>query len=100
MLVANYAFAALDPGAAAGFSPNRILEGIIGGTTALAVSATFFPPDPALGPGRAAQAMFAELGRALESTAAPLEPRENILEDALRAATAQSAAPAAAKRPR
>ena len=41
---------ALDPGAAAGFSPNRILEGIIGGATALAISATFFPPDPALAP--------------------------------------------------
>ena len=53
---------ALDPGAAAGFSPNRIFEGLIGGATALAISATFFPPDPALGPGRAAQAMFVELG--------------------------------------
>jgi uncharacterized membrane protein YgaE (UPF0421/DUF939 family) len=67
---------ALDPGAAAGFSPNRILEGVIGGATALAVSATFFPPDPALGPGRAAQAMFVELGRALERIAAALESRD------------------------
>jgi uncharacterized membrane protein YgaE (UPF0421/DUF939 family) len=64
---------ALDPGVAAGFSPNRIFDGIIGGVTALAVSATFFPPDPALGPGRAAQAMFVELGRALERIAAALE---------------------------
>jgi uncharacterized membrane protein YgaE (UPF0421/DUF939 family) len=68
---------ALDPGAAAGFSPNRILEGIIGGATALAVSATFFPPDPALGPGRAAQAMFVELGRALERIAAALESHDS-----------------------
>jgi hypothetical protein len=67
---------ALDPGAAAGFSPNRILEGIIGGATALAISATFFPPDPALGPGRAAQAMFVELGRALERIAGALEARD------------------------
>jgi uncharacterized membrane protein YgaE (UPF0421/DUF939 family) len=67
---------ALDPGAASGFSPNRILEGVIGGATALAVSATFFPPDPALGPGRAAQAMFVELGRALERIAAALESRD------------------------
>ncbi|HET8758878.1 MAG TPA: FUSC family protein [Solirubrobacteraceae bacterium] len=67
---------ALDPGAATGFSPNRILEGVIGGATALAVSATFFPPDPALGPGRAAQAMFVELGRALERIAAALESRD------------------------
>jgi hypothetical protein len=67
---------ALDPGAAAGFSPNRIFDGIIGGVTALAVSATFFPPDPALGPGRAAQAMFVELGRALERMAGALESRD------------------------
>ena len=67
---------ALDPGAASGFSPNRILEGMIGGATALAVSAIFFPPDPALGPGRAAQTMFVELGRALERIAAALESRD------------------------
>src|SRR4051794_15013518 len=67
---------ALDPGAAAGFSPNRIFEGIIGGVTALAISATFFPPDPALGPGRAAQTMFVELGRALERIAGALESRD------------------------
>jgi uncharacterized membrane protein YgaE (UPF0421/DUF939 family) len=67
---------ALDPGAAAGFSPNRILEAIIGGVTALAISSVFFPPDPALGPGRAAQAMFVELGRALERIAAALEARD------------------------
>src|SRR3954462_4357348 len=67
---------ALDPGAAAGFSPNRIFEGLIGGATPLAVSATFFPPDPALGPGRAAQAMFVELGRALERIAGALESRD------------------------
>jgi hypothetical protein len=67
---------ALDPGAASGFSPHRILEGVIGGATALAISATFFPPDPALGPGRAAQAMFVELGRALERIAGALESRD------------------------
>ncbi len=67
---------ALDPGAAAGFSPNRIFEGLIGGATALAISATFFPPDPALGPGRAAQAMFVELGRALERIAGALESHD------------------------
>ena len=56
---------ALDPGAAAGFSPSRILEGIIGGGAALVVGSLLFPPDPALGAGRAAQAVFVELGRAL-----------------------------------
>jgi hypothetical protein len=67
---------ALDPGAAAGFQPNRIFEGIIGGTTALVVSSLFFPPDPALAPSRAAQTMFVELGRALERIAAALESRD------------------------
>jgi uncharacterized membrane protein YgaE (UPF0421/DUF939 family) len=67
---------ALDPGAAAGFSPNRILEGIIGGVTALAISSIFFPPDPALGPARAAQTMFVELGRVLERIAVALEARD------------------------
>ena len=67
---------ALDPGAADGFSPNRIIEGMIGGAVALAVSSFLFPPDPALGPGRAAQAVFAELGRALERLAGALEERD------------------------
>ncbi len=49
---------------------------MIGGATALAVSSFFFPPDPALGPGRAAQAMFVELGRALERIAVALESRD------------------------
>jgi uncharacterized membrane protein YgaE (UPF0421/DUF939 family) len=68
---------ALDPGAASGFQPNRIFEGMIGGATALAVSSVFFPPDPALGPGRAAQTMFVELGRALERIAGALESRDS-----------------------
>jgi uncharacterized membrane protein YgaE (UPF0421/DUF939 family) len=67
---------ALDPGAAEGFSPTRIVEGAIGGAVALAVSSFLFPPDPALAPGRAAQAMFVELGRALERIASALEARD------------------------
>ena len=67
---------ALDPGAADGFSPTRIAEGAIGGAVALAVSSLLFPPDPALAPGRAAQAMFVELGRALERIAVALEARD------------------------
>src|SRR5918995_6236275 len=67
---------ALDPGAADGFSPNRILEGALGGAVALVVSSLLFPPDPALAPGRAAQAMFVELGRALERIATALESRD------------------------
>jgi uncharacterized membrane protein YgaE (UPF0421/DUF939 family) len=64
---------AIDPGAADGFVANRILEGAIGGAVALTVSSFLFPPDPALAPGRAAQAMFVELGRALERIATALE---------------------------
>ena len=78
---------ALDPGAAEGFSPNRVLEAIIGGGVALVVSSLLFPPDPALAPGRAAQAMFVQLGRALERIAGALEARdagaaERALDDA------------------
>ena len=65
------------PAPPTGFQPNRIFEGMIGGATALAVSSFFFPPDPALGPGRAAQAMFVELGRALERIAGALETRDS-----------------------
>lgn len=67
---------ALDPGAADGFVVNRILEGVIGGGVALVVSSLLFPPDPALASGRAAQAMFVELGRALERIATALEARD------------------------
>jgi uncharacterized membrane protein YgaE (UPF0421/DUF939 family) len=67
---------ALDPGAADGFSPTRIAEGAIGGAVALTVSSFLFPPDPALAPGRAAQAVFVELGRALERIATALEARD------------------------
>jgi uncharacterized membrane protein YgaE (UPF0421/DUF939 family) len=67
---------AIDPGAAEGFSPTRIAEGAIGGVVALVVSSLLFPPDPALAPGRAAQAMFVELGRALERIATALEARD------------------------
>src|SRR5918997_2460566 len=67
---------ALDPGSADGFTVDRILEGAIGGAVALAVSSFLYPPDPALAPGRAAQAVFAELGRALERIAIALEARD------------------------
>jgi len=61
---------ALNPGA--GYSPNRVIEALIGGGVALVVGALLFPPDPALQVGRAAQTVFAELGRSLERTAAAL----------------------------
>jgi uncharacterized membrane protein YccC len=68
--------AALEPGAGAGFSPNRILEALIGGASALAVSALLLPPDPALTVGRAVQAVFGELGRTLEHIADALAARD------------------------
>jgi uncharacterized membrane protein YgaE (UPF0421/DUF939 family) len=54
------------------FSPNRILEAVIGGGVALAVSSVFFPPDPTLQVGRAAQALLAHLGKTLEYVAVAL----------------------------
>jgi uncharacterized membrane protein YgaE (UPF0421/DUF939 family) len=54
------------------FSPNRILEAMIGGGVALAV-ALLFSPDPILPVSRAAQAVFGRLGRALERTASALD---------------------------
>jgi uncharacterized membrane protein YgaE (UPF0421/DUF939 family) len=54
------------------FTLNRIFEGLIGGGVALAVTSLVFPPDPALHVGRAAQAVFAGLGSALERLGAAL----------------------------
>jgi uncharacterized membrane protein YgaE (UPF0421/DUF939 family) len=52
-----------------GFTPDRFIEAIIGGVVAMAVGSTFFPPDPALLVGRAAQAVFRDLGETLEGVA-------------------------------
>ena len=77
----------LDPAAGDAFSLNRIFEAVIGGVTALAIGAVLFPPDPALAPGRAGQAVFAALGRTLERIAAALEHRDpDTAQDALRQA--------------
>jgi uncharacterized membrane protein YgaE (UPF0421/DUF939 family) len=53
--------------------PDRVLEALIGGGVALAVHSLLFPPDPALLVGRAAQAVFAQHGRALEEIAGALQ---------------------------
>jgi uncharacterized membrane protein YccC len=63
---------ALTPGDSMGFTPNRILEALIGGATSLAVTALLFPPDPSLHVGRAAQAVFGGLGDVLERLAGAL----------------------------
>ncbi len=60
----------LDPATAGGeFSGDRILEALIGGASALVVGSVLFPADPALHAGRAGQAVYAALGRALQRTA-------------------------------
>jgi uncharacterized membrane protein YgaE (UPF0421/DUF939 family) len=65
----------------AGFSPNRILEAIVGGAVALAI-AVLFPPDAQLRVGRAAQAVFGQLGRSLERIAGALDARDADRADA------------------
>ena len=78
----------LDPATAGGaFSGDRILEALIGGASALAVGSVLFPADPELHAGRAGQAVYAALGRALQRTATGLEGRDadetrSALEDA------------------
>src|SRR3954464_11737886 len=67
----------LDPNTNdASFTLNRILEGLIGGGVALAVTSLFFPPDPMLHVGRAAQDVFAGLGAALERLAGAIAQRD------------------------
>jgi uncharacterized membrane protein YgaE (UPF0421/DUF939 family) len=56
-----------------GIAPSRLIEALVGGGVALAVSALAFPPNPVLLVGRSAQAIFGGLGRALEDVAAALE---------------------------
>jgi uncharacterized membrane protein YgaE (UPF0421/DUF939 family) len=62
----------LEP-TSAGLAPSRLIEAVVGGGVALAVSALAFPPNPVLLVGRSAQAVFGSLGRALEEVAGALE---------------------------
>jgi uncharacterized membrane protein YgaE (UPF0421/DUF939 family) len=66
----------LDPSSSDGFSPHRMIEAAIGGGVALAVSSLFFPPDPLLEAGRAAQSVFGGLARSLERVAVGLDSRD------------------------
>jgi uncharacterized membrane protein YgaE (UPF0421/DUF939 family) len=61
----------LEP-TSAGLAPSRLIEAVVGGGVALAVSALAFPPNPVLLVGRSAQAIFGGLGRALEDVATAL----------------------------
>jgi hypothetical protein len=67
--------AVLEP-ASAGLPPSRLLEALVGGVVALAISAVAFPLNPVLLVGRSTQAIFGELGRTLEEVAAALTERD------------------------
>src|SRR4051794_4423066 len=53
-----------------GLFPVRPIEALVGGAVAFGVHSLLFPPDPMLHVGRAANAVFSDLGRALEDLAA------------------------------
>jgi uncharacterized membrane protein YccC len=63
----------INPAASHGFTPNRMLEAVIGGSVALLVSSFLLPHDPVLDVGRAAQSVFERLGRALDRIATGLD---------------------------
>jgi len=70
-----------------GLFPTRPIEGLIGGAIAFVVHLLVFPPDPLLHVGRAANAVFATLGRTLQDVAAALDAgdrarAERALQDA------------------
>jgi uncharacterized membrane protein YgaE (UPF0421/DUF939 family) len=61
----------LEP-TSAGLAGARVIEALVGGFVALAVSALAFPPDPVLLVRRSAQGIFGTLGSTLEEIAAAL----------------------------
>ncbi|MBA3261215.1 MAG: FUSC family protein [Thermoleophilaceae bacterium] len=65
----------LEP-TSAGLAGSRVVEALVGGGVALAVSALAFPPDPAIVVARSAQGIFGGLGRTLEELAAALTDRD------------------------
>lgn len=72
---------------ASGFSADRILEAMIGGTVGLAVASLLLPPDPVTMVGQVAQTVFGKLGRTLEETATALQDSDPARADgALQAA--------------
>jgi uncharacterized membrane protein YgaE (UPF0421/DUF939 family) len=66
----------------AGLPPARLLEALVGGGVALAISALAFPLNPILLVGRSAQGIFGELGRTLEEAASALAERDSSRADA------------------
>ena len=71
----------LEP-AGTGLPPSRLIEALVGGGVALAVSAIAFPLNPVLLVGRSAQAVFGGLGRTLEDVAAGLADGDLTRSDA------------------
>jgi uncharacterized membrane protein YgaE (UPF0421/DUF939 family) len=69
-----------------GVLPGRIIEALIGGGVALAISALAFPQDPVLLVGRSVQTIFGELGAALDRVAEALEQRDPAQAEAALAA--------------
>ena len=55
------------------FIIDRVFEGLIGGSVALAIASLLFSPDPVLMVNRVAQSIVGKLGHTLEETAAALE---------------------------
>ena len=73
----------------AGFSTDRIFEGLIGGGVGLAIASLLLPPDPVLMVNRAAQSVVGKLGHALQETAGALADGDSgRAEQALRSARA------------
>jgi uncharacterized membrane protein YgaE (UPF0421/DUF939 family) len=64
--------ASLEPASTEILSGDRLIEALVGGGVAFAVSALAFPLDPHLHVGRAAQTVFGDLGRALDELATAL----------------------------
>jgi uncharacterized membrane protein YgaE (UPF0421/DUF939 family) len=56
-----------------GFSLDRLLEGLIGGSVGLAIASLLLPPDPVLMVNRAAQSVVGKLGHTLQEAAGALE---------------------------
>jgi uncharacterized membrane protein YgaE (UPF0421/DUF939 family) len=77
LLMTEAGVSAIIIGAAApqtlGLFPTRPIEALIGGAVAFAVHSLVFPPSPLLHVGRAAHAVFGDLGHILEELAATLE---------------------------
>jgi uncharacterized membrane protein YccC len=76
----------LEPSGTA-FPPTRLIEALVGGSVALAISALAFPLNPVLLVGRSVQDVFGRLGRTLEQISSALAEGDEVralaaLEDA------------------